>query len=84
MANLTSECDSNTFVGEEMQHHLSYYFPSLTTDMNRDCHNPQVIAAQERQEYALPLRGVRVHYFFYFWLSVNSLSSPENGYSEGR
>ena len=28
--------------------------------------------------------GVRVHFFFCFWLSVNSLSSPVNGSSEGR
>ena len=45
----TSECasDSNTFAGEVMQLHLSHYFSSLTTDMNRDSQNPRVPAAQK-------------------------------------
>ena len=84
MTGLTSESDSNTFSGEEM-HHLSYYFFSLTTDINRASKNPRVPAAKPDSDkhddkYVL---GVRV-FFFCFRLSVNFLSSPVNGYSEGR
>ena len=60
MANLTSESGSTTFAGEEMQRHLSYYFFSLTTDMNRASQNPRVPAAQQDMCFA---PGVRVHYF---------------------
>ena len=65
MASLTSECDSNTFVGEEMQYHLSYYFFSLTTDMNRfsQTRNPRVPESQKGQGGA---RGVCVLFFFRF------------------
>ena len=75
MASLSSECDSNTFVGEEMRHQLSHYFSSLTTDMNR------VPTAQEGNYYGCP--GVRP-LFFASGSSVNSLSSPVNGNSEER
>ena len=71
----TSECNSNTFAGEEMQHQLSHYFLSLTTDMNRDAQNPQVPTAQEGNK-----RGPGVHpLFFVSGSSVNSLLSPVNG-----
>ena len=80
MASLTSEFDSNTFVGEEMQHHLSFYFFSLTTDMNSLSQNTRVPAAHEGNTHD---PGVGVH-FFCFWLSANSPSSPVNGYTEGR
>ena len=86
MRGLTSESDSNTFfAGEETQRHFSYYFFSLTTDINRASKNPRVPAAQPDSDkhddkYVL---GVRV-LFFCFWLSVNLLSSPVYGYSEGR
>ena len=84
MTSLTSESDSNTCAGEE-RHHLSYYFFSLTTDINRASKNPRVPAAQPDSDkhddkYVL---GVRV-LFFCFWLSVNLLSFLVNGYSEGR
>ena len=41
MASFTSESDSNSFAGE-MQPHWSYYFFSLTTDVNRIYQNPVV------------------------------------------
>ena len=41
MASFTSESDSNSFAGE-MQPHWSYYFFSLTTDVNRVYQNPVV------------------------------------------
>ena len=63
-----------------MQRHLSYYFFSLTTDINRVSRNARVPAAQR----GVNGHGVCLRYFFCFWLSVNSLSSPVNGYSEGR
>ena len=84
MASLTSEYDSNSFVGEEMQHQLSHYFSSLTTDMNRDTQNPRVPAVQKgksKDHNYVPV--VRVHVFC-FSLYVNSLLSPVNGYSEER
>ena len=59
MASLSSECDSNTFVGKEMQHQLSHYFSSLTTDMNRDARNPRVPGAYEQGFFV----GVRVNVF---------------------
>jgi hypothetical protein len=54
---------SNTFAGEEMQLHLSlsYYFYSLTTDINRVSQNPRVPAAHGGMLNSSP--GVRVHYF---------------------
>ena len=87
MASLTttSESDSTTFAGEEMQRHLLYYFFSLTSDMNHHVTQnspvPVPAASQLDGPYVI---GVRVHYFFASWLSVNSLSSPVNGYSEER
>ena len=86
MATLTSECDFNTFVGQEMQYHLSHYFSSLTTDMNRDSQNPLVPEAHGgklKSGQSVYVPGVRVHVFC-FSLFVNSLSSPVNGYSGGR
>ena len=68
MASSTSESDSNTFACVEMQYHLSYYFFSLTTDMNCSGQNPQVPAVKIYKSNYEP--GVRVHFFF-FWLSVN-------------
>ena len=84
MASLTSEYDSNSFVGEEMQHQLSHYFSSFTKDMNRDTQYPFVPAVQKgkSKDYG-HVPGVRVHVFC-FSLYVNSLSSPVNGYSEER
>ena len=85
MASLTSEYDSNSFVGEEMQHQLSHYFSSFTKDMNRDTQYPFGPAAQKGKlkEFVDNVPGVRVHVFC-FSLSLNSFSSPVNGYSEGR
>ena len=82
MASSTSESDSNTFAYEEMQYHFSYYFFSLTTDMNCFAQNPQVPAVKKHMDYR-GAYGVRV-LFFSFWLSVNSLLSPVIGYYEGR
>ena len=56
-SNFTSECDSNTFVGE--QHHLSYYFFCLSTDMNRYFQNPRVAVAQRLQSMASLKEGDR-------------------------
>ena len=81
MATITSESDSTTFAGEVIQRHLSYYLFSLTTDMNSVSQNTQVPAVQ--QGNTKTGQGVRFHYCL-LWLSVNSLSSPVNGYSEGR
>jgi hypothetical protein len=83
MASLTSESDSTTFAGEEMQRHLTYYFFSLTSDMNHVSQSPPVPAAPQGMT-DITIREVRVHYFFASWLSVNSLSSPVNGYSVER
>ena len=65
-----------------MQHHFSYYFFSLTLDIDRASENPVVLMAPSisRAPYD---PGVRIH-FIPLWLSVNSISSPVNGYSEGR
>ena len=58
---ITSGCDSNPFVCEEMQHHCSYHFFSLTTDMNS--RKPKVATVQDRKpEGDVP--EVRVHYSF--------------------
>ena len=65
------------------QHYSSYIFSVLLVvllRLNRVSRNLRVPAAL-RVSHGDP--GVRVH-FFYFWLSVNSLSSPVNGYFEGR
>ena len=88
MASSTSESDSNTFAYEEMQYHFSYYFFSLTTDMNCFAQSPQVPALTPKNNLKMGYGdhgppGVRGRFFF-FWLSVNSLLSPVNGYSEGR
>ena len=60
IASLTSESDSNTFAGDEMQH---IYLFSLTTAMNRYSHNPRVPTTREfvfKLKSSVP--GVRVHY----------------------
>jgi hypothetical protein len=86
MESITSESDSSTFSGEEMQRHLSKFF-SLTTDVNPASQNPRVpgSAAHRGMRFELEsnIPGVRVHNFC-FWLFVNSLLSPVNGYSGGR
>ena len=78
MAILTSESDSNT---SETQCHLSYYFFSLTTDVNRVSQNPRVPAAQE-SPYGHPSM-VRVHYFFTCCLLIpfrlQTMASPTEG-----
>ena len=80
MTSFTSESNSNPFAGEEMQRHLSYYFFSLTTDVNRVSQNPLVPAAQSvNLNTGVP--GVRVH-FFCDRPSVNSISPPVNGDSK--
>ena len=84
MANLTSEFDSNTFAGEETQHHFLYFFfSSLTTDVNRVSQNPRV-PASHGEHRSTP--GVRIHFIICFWFLSIFLSSPGtgNGYSEGR
>jgi hypothetical protein len=45
MASSTSESDSSTFAGEEMQRHFSHFF-SLTSDINRVSQNPLVASAE--------------------------------------
>ena len=45
-----------------MQRHLSYYFFSLTTDINGVCQNPRVPAAERSMTITAP--GVRAHCFF--------------------
>ena len=56
LAGFTSKSDSNTIIAGEEQRDLSYYFFSLTTDVNRVSKNPQV---PEALQY-----GVSVHFFF--------------------
>ena len=51
--------------------------------MNRVSRNPRVATAQQDLDKNKNAPGVRV-LFIGFWLSVNSLSSPVNGSSEGR
>jgi hypothetical protein len=64
MASSTSEYDSNTFTGEEMQRHFSYYFFSLTSDKSR---LPQVATMQPNRDRSQPpnsVHGVRVCFIF--------------------
>ena len=69
----------------KIQHHLSYCFFSLTSDMNYHVsQNPPVLQLELRSGIGNSMPGVRVHYFSVSWLSVNSLSSPVNDYSEQR
>ena len=80
MASLTSESVSNTFA----ECHLSYYSFSLTTDISRVSQSPLVPALLESNRKS-DVPGVRVHFpLIYFWLFVDSPSSPVNGHSEGR
>ena len=62
---------------------ICHIFVSLTTDINRVSQNPLVPAAPQKSGNIYD-HGVRVDYFFCFWLSVNSISSPDNGYSGAR
>ena len=63
MASFSSESDSNSIAGEEMQRHSSYY--SLTPEMNSFSQNPRVPAVQEGERNATrSVPGVRVHCFF--------------------
>jgi hypothetical protein len=64
MASFTSESDSTTFAGEEMQRYLLYYFVSLTTDMNPDSQNLRVPAAGRGNEGCVSI-------IFCFWLYIN-------------
>jgi hypothetical protein len=57
MATLSSESDSSR---RGDTRHLSYYFFSLTTDLNHVSQNPEVPEAQ-RKTVSDP--GVRVHFF---------------------
>ena len=91
MTSLTSEFDSTTFSGEEMQRYSLYYFFSLTPDMNHHVTQNPPVPAVSQVDSQLQLDGyryrylmVRVHYFFASWLSVNCLSSPVNGCFEER
>ena len=70
----TSESDSNTLAGEEMQHHLSYYFFSLTTDMNRDSQNLRVPQAAEQDKVIIPKHSVRGVCPFFFFPAVCHLT----------
>ena len=70
MAGFTSEFDSNTIAGEELRD-FSYYFFSLTTDINRESKKPPVPSAQPHQRDARErnnpeptVPGVRVLFFF--------------------
>ena len=69
MTSLTSEFDSTTFSGEEMQRYSLYYFFSLTSDMNHHVtQNPPVPAVSQVDSqvdgYRYSYFMVRVHYFF--------------------
>ena len=55
MAGFTSESDFNTIIAGEEQRDLSYYFFSLTPDINLASKNPKVPEV---------LQSVRVHFFF--------------------
>ena len=80
MQGLTSESDSNTFfAGEETQGHLSFYFFSLTTDINRASKNPRVPAAQpgsdkHDDDYVL---GVRVPFLLLLAVSRSPFVSSQ-------
>ena len=69
MAGFTSESDFNTIIAGEEQRDLSYYFSSLTTDINRASKNPQVPAVKhparsgEEHEDFITVPRVRVHFF---------------------
>ena len=62
-ATFTSESDSNTFTGKKIQYHLSCYFFSLTTDINRVSQNPLVPAALPKPIWIDSLSGVRIFFF---------------------
>ena len=84
MTSFTSEYDSNTFTGEKMQRDFSFYFSSLTTDINRVSQNPLVpMNMQTRVGIFARGPGVRVD-IFCSRLFINSLSSTDVVYSEWR
>ena len=60
-----------------MQRHFSYYFFSLTADIDRSSENPVVAMVLLKPGLRLD-PGVRIQNFP-LWLSVNSFSSPDNG-----
>ena len=61
MPGFSSESDSNTIIAGEEQRDLSYYFFSLTTDIDRASKNPEVPTTQSEYSYYY---GVRVHFIF--------------------
>ena len=65
-----------------MQCHFSYYFFSLTTDIDRASENPVVAMVLPKPGSHFD-PGVRIQ-ILPLWLSVNSISSPDNGFSEER
>ena len=67
MATFSSEYDSDTFsTGEKMQRLLSYFFFSLTTDINPASQNPLVPAQAQKGKLDSYFHepAVRVDYFF--------------------
>ena len=86
MTSFTSEYDSNIFTGEKMQRDLLSYFFSLTTDINCISQNPLVpmnMKPRVGTDTSTRGPGVRVE-IFCSWLFVNSLSSADVVYSDGR
>ena len=64
LAGITSESDSNTIIASEERRDLSYYFFSLTTDINRASKNPRVpVPFCSGLNYS-DRDGVRVLFFF--------------------
>ena len=63
IAGFTSESDFNTIIAGEEQRDLSYYFFSLTTDIDRASKNPQVPEASQSGFFSGLNSGVRVLFF---------------------
>ena len=83
---VTSESDSITFAGEVMQHHLSLLFlQSHYGNESRLSDSTSACGTRRHLEGFLCSRGACPIFFFVSrYLSINSLSFPVNGYSEGR
>ena len=69
---------SNTIAGEE-QRDLSYYFSSLTTDINPESKKPRVPAAQPQSKLSndKSVPGVRVLFFLFLAVCQSPLVSSQ-------
>ena len=80
----TSESDFNILQARRYNIICHTIFFSLTTNMNHDSQNPRVPTAQDKGVPGCAVHGVCPFFFPSGCRSFISLSSPVNGYSEGR